>query len=61
MAFIPLDLVTIQVGQYPATVYPLFAHFDWAVYGFNSGHFMHTIRDHGLPFHIVLVANPFAA
>ena len=38
----------------------LLSHFDWAVYGFNSGHFVHTFRDVGLPFRIVLAADPFA-
>jgi hypothetical protein len=38
----------------------LLAHFDWAVYRFNSGHFVHTIRNRGLPFHIVLAADSFA-
>jgi hypothetical protein len=35
------------------------AHFDWAVYGFNSGHFVSSIRSLGLPLHITLSANPF--
>ena len=38
----------------------LLAHFDWAVYGFNSGHFLSSIADRGLPFHVVLAADPFA-
>jgi hypothetical protein len=35
-------------------------HFDWAVYGFNSGHFVHTICNRSFHFHIVLAADPFA-
>ncbi len=35
------------------------AHFDWAVYGFNSGHFISSIWSLGLPFNITLCANPF--
>ena len=37
-----------------STTAGLLSHFDWAVYGFNSGHFVHTIRNRGLPFCIVL-------
>jgi hypothetical protein len=37
----------------------MLAHFDWAVYGFNSGHFLSTIKEHGYPFHVVLACNPF--
>jgi hypothetical protein len=43
-----------------STTAGLLFHFDWAVYGFNSGHFVHTIRDCGLPFGIVLAADPFS-
>jgi hypothetical protein len=32
----------------------MLAHFDWAVYGFNSGNFVSTISNHGMPFRIVL-------
>ena len=35
--------------------------FDWAVYGFNSGHFVSTIRSRNLPFNIVLASDPYAA
>jgi hypothetical protein len=35
------------------------AHFDWAVYGFNSGNFISSIRSLGLPFNITLSADPF--
>ena len=35
--------------------------FDWAVYGFNSGHFISNIREHGLPFRITLGCDPFAS
>ncbi len=37
----------------------MLAHFDWAIYGFNSGHFWSTIRKCGLPFRVVLACNPF--
>ena len=33
--------------------------FSWAVYEFNSGHFVTTIEKRNLPFHIVLACNPF--
>ena len=38
----------------------MFARYDWAVYGFNSGHFLLSIRDLGLPFNVVLACDPFA-
>jgi hypothetical protein len=37
----------------------MLAHFDWAIYGFNSGHFLLTIKEHGYPFHVVLACDPF--
>ena len=38
----------------------MIAHFDWAVYGFNSGHFLTTISEKGMPFRIVLACNPYS-
>jgi hypothetical protein len=38
----------------------ILAKFDWAAYGFDSGHFSSTIRALGLPFTIVLACDPFA-
>jgi len=38
----------------------MLARYDWAVYGFNSGHFLSLIRDLGLPFNVVLACDPFA-
>jgi hypothetical protein len=43
-----------------STTASLPSHFDWAVYGFNSGLFAHSIRACGLPFCIVLAADPFS-
>ncbi len=37
----------------------MLAHFDWAIYRFNSNHFLSTIKEHGYPFHVVLACNPF--
>jgi hypothetical protein len=34
--------------------------FRWAVYGFNSGHFISTIEQRNLPFLIVLACDPCA-
>ena len=34
-------------------------NFSWAVYGFNSGHFLSTISKRNLPFSVVLVCDPF--
>ncbi len=33
--------------------------FSWAVYGFNSGHFVPMIEKRNLPFRIVLACDPF--
>ena len=38
----------------------LLSWYDWAVYGFNSGHFLSTIRELNLPFNVVLACDPFA-
>ena len=35
-------------------------HFQWAVYSFNSGHFVVSIQQHSLPFRVVLGAGAFA-
>jgi hypothetical protein len=37
----------------------MLAHFDWAIYDFNSGNFWSTIRERGLPFRVVLACDPF--
>jgi hypothetical protein len=37
----------------------MLAHFDWAIYGLNSGHFWSTIRKRGLLFRVVLACDPF--
>jgi len=37
----------------------MLAHFDWAVYGFNSGHYWSTIQGRGLHFRFVLMCDPF--
>jgi hypothetical protein len=34
--------------------------FNWVVYGFNSGHFISSIRSLGLPFAIVLASDEYA-
>jgi hypothetical protein len=36
------------------------SRFDWAVYGFNSGHFISSIRTLGLPLAIVLASDDYA-
>jgi hypothetical protein len=38
----------------------MIAHFDWAVYGFYSGHFLTTISEKGMPFRIVLACDPYS-
>ncbi len=36
------------------------SHFPWAVYGFNSGHFVSTIKQRKLPFLIILACDSYA-
>ncbi len=38
----------------------ILSKFDWAVYGFNNGHFHLTIIELGMPFNIVLACDPYA-
>jgi hypothetical protein len=38
----------------------ILSKFDWAVYGFNDGHFSSTITDLGMPFCVVLACDPYA-
>ena len=44
--------------EFPALAYRVM-NFSWAVYGFNSGHFLSTISKRNLPFSVVLVCDPF--
>ncbi len=37
----------------------MLTQFDWAVYGFNSGYLFSTIREHVLPFNVVLACDPY--
>ena len=37
----------------------MLARFTWAIYGFNSGQFLTSINDGGLPFKIVLACDPY--
>jgi hypothetical protein len=43
----------------PTSAAGLLSRYDWAIYGFNSGHFLSTICEMNLPFNVVLVCNPF--
>ena len=45
-------------AEFPALAYRA-TMFSWAVYGFNSGHFISTIERRNLPFRIVLGCDPF--
>jgi hypothetical protein len=38
----------------------ILSKFDWAVYGFNNGHFSSTITELGMPFNILLACDPYA-
>jgi hypothetical protein len=61
----PQSLVTSDVALHCLYNFKLtqaasmLAHFDWAIYGFDSGHFLLMIKEHGYPFHVVLACNPF--
>jgi hypothetical protein len=37
----------------------ILSKFDWAVYGFNNGHFSSTITELGMPFCVVLACDPY--
>jgi hypothetical protein len=39
----------------------MLARFTWAVYGFNSGHFLTPINDGGIPFAIVVASDPYVS
>ena len=62
--------VTFVVRSYPASAdtrclynseltsaVGMLARYDWAVYSFNSGHFLLSIHDLGLPFNVVLACD----
>ncbi len=34
-------------------------HFDWAIYGFNSGHLILSIQARNLPFKVTLASDPY--
>jgi hypothetical protein len=36
------------------------SQFDWAVYSFNSGHFVSSIRSWNLPFNVTLARDPYS-
>jgi hypothetical protein len=38
----------------------ILSKFDWAVYGFNDGHFSSTLTELGMPFNILLACDPYA-
>ena len=44
--------------EFPALAYRAM-NYSWAVYGFNSGHFLLTISKRNLPFSVVLACDPF--
>ena len=39
----------------------ILSKFDWAVYGFNNGHFSSTIKELGMPFCVVLACDPYSS
>ena len=55
-----LDLPLAHKPLYGSHV-PVFAsevqRYGWAVYGFNSGHFLPTVHTHNLPFELLLAAD----
>jgi hypothetical protein len=46
-------------SEFTALAYSVM-RFRWAAYGFNSGHFISTIKQRNLPFSIVLACDPYA-
>ncbi len=38
----------------------ILAKYDWAIYGFNSGHFSSTFCEHGMSFYVVIGCDLFA-
>jgi hypothetical protein len=65
----------IQFGNFPShnetSIHPMYnseflalafcvAHFKWAVYSFNLGHFVSTINTRNHPFNILLACDPYA-
>ncbi len=38
----------------------MLARFDWAIYGFNSGHFVSSVMERGIQINVVLSSDPFA-
>jgi hypothetical protein len=46
-------------SKLPVIAYSI-SHFPWTVYGFNSGHFVSTIKHCNLPFLIILACNLYA-
>ncbi len=45
-------------AEFPALAYCA-THFSWAIYGFNSGHFVSTILKWNLPFCVFLACDPY--
>jgi hypothetical protein len=45
-------------AEFPALAYRA-THFSWAIYGFNSGHFVSTILKRNLPFCVLLACDPY--
>ena len=57
----PIDSNVRQLYSADLPVYAYnIARFRWAVYGFNSGHFISSIKKRNLPFDIILACDPFA-
>jgi hypothetical protein len=54
----PEPIRALYNNKFPALAYWA-TNFLWAVYGFNSGHFLSTISKRNLPFSVVLACDPF--
>jgi hypothetical protein len=55
----PSSVCSLYNSDLTAATWSL-SHFDWAVYGFNSGHFISSIHSLGLLFAIVLASDDYA-
>jgi hypothetical protein len=54
----PEPVRALYNNEFPALAYRGMI-FSWAIYGFNSGHFLLTVSKRNLPFSVVLACDPF--
>ena len=54
---VPMPLLNLANSGFSQAEYRS-TRFPWIVYGFNNGHFFSTIQAYGLPYDIILAADP---